>query len=250
MFHWSGSVTEYNKNVMNKSWKINEGLKKLIYNLLRSPATLKALKLVGDKHPWQHSAFTLENLEGDFYVPGTCLAPTIAPPKWKNIKAAGLIWEYCNQLLCFHCLLSLAFGIIMSLIGARLCRKRSWRLGLYVPWTSMTKKLAVNMPQWNKRRGVDRMFSKLTSCSSVHSCHCDTDSPPWQKSAQRDAAKMLELMEVCCLWENVKGSMALSVGNAKMQEINEMWDSGILVLSWPLCINKTKTGSRWCKSLK
>ena len=90
---------------MNKSWKINEGLKKLIYNLLRSPATLKALKLVGDKHPRQHSAFTLENLEGDFYVSP---APTIAPPKWKTIKAAGLIWEYCNQSYIMFSLLAVS----------------------------------------------------------------------------------------------------------------------------------------------
>lgn len=211
MFHWSGAVTEYNKNATNKSWKINEVLKKLIYNLLRSPVTLKALKLVGDKHPWQHSAFTLETRD----MPST----SDCSPQWKAIKAGGFNWE-----LCFHCLLSLAFNIIMSLTGARLCRKRSWRLGLYVPWTSMTKKLAVNRPQWNKRRGVDRAF-----CSKYHVLKID--SPPWQKSAQRDAAKMLELMEICCLWENVKGNMALSVGNIKMQEINEMWGSGILVLA-------------------
>ncbi len=73
------------------------------------------------------------------------------------------------------------------------------------------------------------------SCSKnwhhVHRRHCDTDLPPWQKSAQRDAAKMLELMDLCCLWESVKGGMALSVGNSKMQEIREMWESGILVLA-------------------
>lgn len=51
---------------------------------------------------------------------------------------------------------------------------------------------------------------------------------PDQKSAQRDAVKMVELMEVCCLWATVKGSMALGVGAPKMKEIEEMWSSGRL----------------------
>lgn len=81
-----GSIQEYNRIQTTKAWKVSETDRKLIYNCIRSPVLLAALKIVGDRCPWQHSAFTMENLDGDFYVPNTILAPNHASQTWKEIK--------------------------------------------------------------------------------------------------------------------------------------------------------------------
>ena len=82
-----GSIQEYNKLQATKAWKVSESDRRLIYNCIRSPVLLAGLKQVSDEHPWQHSCFTMANLEGDFYVPGAQLAPSHAHQTWKEIKA-------------------------------------------------------------------------------------------------------------------------------------------------------------------
>ncbi|CAK9005798.1 Uncharacterized protein SCF082_LOCUS8747 [Durusdinium trenchii] len=77
-------IQEYNK----QAWRISDPLRRLIYNLLRCPRELwEMLKDMYNNSKPEHAAMTLENLDGDFYVPGTVLdtSDTI----WKEIQAKG-----------------------------------------------------------------------------------------------------------------------------------------------------------------
>lgn len=94
-----GSIQEYNRTQTTKAWKVSETDRKLIYNCIRSPVLLAALKLVSDRCPWQHSAFTMENLDGDFYVPNSVLAPNHVSQTWKEIKDR---WFWIYLLLEFN----------------------------------------------------------------------------------------------------------------------------------------------------
>ena len=61
-------------------------MKKLIYNLLRVPdQVIDCFRATCDAYKWELSAFTMENLDGSFYVPGTVLGKCQEP--WLSIKA-------------------------------------------------------------------------------------------------------------------------------------------------------------------
>ncbi|CAJ1433619.1 unnamed protein product [Effrenium voratum] len=80
------AVTEYNRQCSSKAWKIREEVKRLVYNLIRCPsAMLDILKKVSDQCRWEHSAFTMENLDGDWFVPGFVFGHPC--PAWKERKA-------------------------------------------------------------------------------------------------------------------------------------------------------------------
>ena len=80
------AVQEYNKTCTTKSWKIKEEIRKLVYNLIKCPASLlDIMKQVVDKSKWEHSPFTMDNLEGDYYVPGHVIGGVKAQP-WAQIK--------------------------------------------------------------------------------------------------------------------------------------------------------------------
>ena len=49
-----------------------------------------------------------------------------------------------------------------------------------------------------------------------------------QKLAQRDLAAMTELMEICCLWNGIRGKLACTFGTEKMDELMAMFSSGYL----------------------
>lgn len=91
------SIQEYNRLQTNKSWRVTESDRKLVYNVIRCPVLLQALKEVADFSAWQHSCFTLENLDSDFYVPGTVLAPCNTNQLWKDLKVGH--WNF--NLLIF-----------------------------------------------------------------------------------------------------------------------------------------------------
>ena len=87
------AVAEFNKSA-NKSWRIKEEVRKLIYSLIRCPdELLTILKDVNDKSRWEHGAFTLDNLEGDYFVPGSLLSPQARPP-WQNYKVGAQYYNY------------------------------------------------------------------------------------------------------------------------------------------------------------
>lgn len=99
-----------------EAWRITEGTKRFLYNLLRCGNTfLDILKKATDDVPWNWSgqetktvfkhdanklnfieteelspsAFTLENMDGgEWFVPGTTLGGlSVTDPFWKQVKA-------------------------------------------------------------------------------------------------------------------------------------------------------------------
>eukprot|EP00435_Cladocopium_sp_Y103_P022359 s514_g5.t1 len=68
-----GSIADYNKS----AWRVTDTMRKLIYNLLRSPKGLwDALKICYNESKPQDAALTMENMDGDFFVVGTELVET------------------------------------------------------------------------------------------------------------------------------------------------------------------------------
>ena len=96
-------LSEYSSRVrarMAKEKLIGEDeVKKLVYNLIRCPVdVLDLLKRTCDKYRWEQSAFTLENLEGDYYIPGHVIGNVQSQP-WREYKVRNTVtlffWFVC-----------------------------------------------------------------------------------------------------------------------------------------------------------
>lgn len=93
------AVQEYNKSISNRNWRVKDEVKKLVYNLIRCPVdVLDLLKRTCDKYRWEQSAFTLENLEGDYYIPGHVIGNVQSQP-WREYKVRNTVtlffWFVC-----------------------------------------------------------------------------------------------------------------------------------------------------------
>ena len=102
----------------HEAWRVNEATRRLLYGILRCPAAfLDILKRATEYCAWKDSgqfvqknpskfplfvlgcfgsyyanlcpeAFTLENLDGDWFVPGSVIGgPLVTDPFWKQVKA-------------------------------------------------------------------------------------------------------------------------------------------------------------------
>ncbi|CAL1152588.1 unnamed protein product [Cladocopium goreaui] len=77
-----GCIADYNKT----GWRVTDSMRRLIYNLLRCPSGLwEALKICYSESKPEHAAMTMENMEGDYFVPGTELLENV-PKIWKDIQ--------------------------------------------------------------------------------------------------------------------------------------------------------------------
>lgn len=128
------SIQEYNRLQTNKSWRVTESDRKLVYNVIRCPVLLPALKEVADFSAWQHSCFTLENLDSDFYVPGTVLAPCNTNQLWKDLKVGH--WNF-NLLIFVDWNL---FFVNSPWDPCRLFPWRAWPCGHDALWRSIKRK--------------------------------------------------------------------------------------------------------------
>ncbi|CAK9075895.1 unnamed protein product, partial [Durusdinium trenchii] len=68
-------------------WRVADTTRRLIYNLLRCPTALwEALKACYNESKPEQAALTMENMDGDYFVPGTELLEN-GPKIWQDIQA-------------------------------------------------------------------------------------------------------------------------------------------------------------------
>ena len=95
-----GAVAEYNRTCSSRAFTVKEALRKLIYNLRRAPHELVSnIRASAELVKWEFSAFTLDNLDGDYFVPGHILGGSSATHEmWKKIKA-GREKRYGDEIM-------------------------------------------------------------------------------------------------------------------------------------------------------
>ena len=237
------SIQEYNRLQTNKSWRVTESDRKLVYNVIRCPVLLHALKEVADFSAWQHSCFTLENLDSDFYVPGTVLAPCNTNQLWKDLKVGH--WNF--NLLIF---VDWNLFFVNSPWAPADCFRGERDLVDTTRFGGASKESAQGLHCQAKGRCCDEKHSRLSFFVIIFCCWFAEWHVAWQKLAQRDLPAMIELMEICCLWNGIRSKLACTFGTEKMDELAAMFSSGylackVLEKSWAT-FNKIKV----CKTFE
>ena len=173
------------------------------------------------------SAMCIENLEGDYYIPGSI--PDGAEGIWKEAQAWSRLktinsWKQCHVFYLDH-----FRSYLISFLCDRKRLNHRWSCGQTV-WCRTTTAKLPRMPVRSKRLGwwLGSKFIESPNwmCSIIEKFF----ENPEQKLAQRDASAMQDIFSLSCFmsWLLPKMEVQLGRNSSILEKIKEMWDLGFL----------------------
>lgn len=234
-----------------KTWKMQNNDNENMFWKYAETSAQKTLSIYVDFLLWALPAWTLESLSDDYYVPGSCLAGSCTDAWWRQTKAGLLLPSH--QVSAFGVLSDSETIANLSIPGFVL-KSQFDKLFFFqlhfLPdrdpscYHYLGPSCLCRVHQESSTRqpceaeGLKNFQSNITflsffelTASWNQFLHFET----LKKLAQRDAAGMKDLMEVCCLWVAISENIRLQLGDSAIARLDEMFVAGSLVLI--LCDN-------------